>query len=156
MLLFVDLEGTLIDSTDNGILLFNNIERLKAFVDEQQPDSIETFSWGLWTEHEKITWEKSRQLIQEQWGLVINTQVFEVEDQQLEFLRASMSKVERHELIDFCGLLKKEQVFEWFVRRNFVKGCFVLIDDMVPDKEISVGGLKIIMRNIGGTLCLSE
>lgn len=104
---------------------------------------------GLWTEHEKITWEKSRLLIQEQWGLEIKTQTFDVEGLQLEFLRASIGKVEKHELIDFGGLLKKEQVFEWFIRENFTRGVVTLVDDRVENKAILLDSLTIVTRNIG-------
>lgn len=150
MRLFIDLEETIIESSDTGILLPDNIAVLKDFVEVFKPESVETFSWGLWTPAEFAKWEKSRQLIQEQWGLEITTQSFNTEEQQLAFLRDLIGKVEQHELVDFCGLLKKELVFEWFVRKNFQEGHFVLIDDRVPDKEIIMGDLRITMRNIKG------
>ena len=65
-------------------------------------------------------------------------------------MRASIGRVERNELADFCGLLKKELVFEWFVCKNFQAGHFVLVDDRVPDKEIVLDDLRITMRNIKG------
>jgi hypothetical protein len=146
--LFVDLEETLIESSDTGILMPDNISRFQRFVDKLQPESIETFSWGLWTSGEMERWEQTRGLIKEQWGLKINTQTFGVAEQQLAFLRSNIGHVEANELSDFCGLLRKELVFEWFVRNKFESGIFVLVDDKVPNKTIQIGGLVIEMRNI--------
>jgi len=149
MRLFVDLEETIIESSDTGVLLPDNIARLKQFVDQIKFESIETFSWGLWTQREFVHWEKAKRLIQEQWGIDIVTQSFDVGEQQLSFLRDMVGHVEAHEVNDFRGLLKKELVFEWFVRKNFKAGHFVLVDDRVPDKQVMIGDLIIKMINIG-------
>ena len=149
--LFIDLEETMIDSCDTCALLPDNLERIKGFISEVNPDTIETFSWGLWSEQDKANWERTKPLVAEGWGFDIKTQTFDIEEQQLAFLRANIGWVKPSEVIDFGGLLKKETVFEWFVRRNFKEGHFILIDDMVPNKRIDFDGKLIItFINING------
>ena len=142
--LFLDIEETIVGSSDTCILLPEKVEGIKRFIAKSKPDFIETFSWGLWTEQEKRLWERTSALLRSDWDLDIQTQTFDIEQQQLAFLRAKIGKVDPSEVIDFCGLLKKDTVFEWFIQERFKEGHFVLIDDMVPNKQINFENKLII------------
>jgi len=148
--LFIDLEETIIDSCDSCRLLLGNLERIKQLVLVVNPAKIETFSWGLWSLSDFQKWEQTRLLIQKDWGLNIDTQNFDIEAQHLAFLRSNIGKVEKNEVIDFCGLLKKETVFEWHIRKQAEVGHFILIDDRVLNKriELDFGNIIIDFINI--------
>ena len=53
MILFIDIENTVIDDLCSCNLMFEQCERIKNFVHAARPDKVNIFTWG-WKEHSEI------------------------------------------------------------------------------------------------------
>lgn len=148
--LFIDLEGTVIDDLWSCVPVTDGIARIRALIEHWRPDSIQTFSWAFWGREDLAKWPDLSAWLAQELGCEVGLQEFDVLTQRREFLRAMIGHVAPGEELDFCGLATKERVFEWFVRRAFENGSFLLIDDRVPDKTICLnnGSLVIEMANV--------
>lgn len=141
---FIDLEETIINDIDAAKPLWDNILKIKKFIADESPDSIETFSFALWTEQDKANWDFAKRKI----SLPIETQTFEVNVLKLAFLRAMVGHVKPHEMTDFLALMTKDRVFEWMIQKDFTEGEFILIDDLVESHTLITKKGKMIIRII--------
>ncbi|MFA5071189.1 MAG: hypothetical protein WC511_02350 [Candidatus Pacearchaeota archaeon] len=148
--LFLDLEGTIIDDIETGIVLEENVARIEKFILREYPDHIITFSWAFWTPGDLQRFPMIANWFKKRFGRELKLQAFDVREQRLEFLKSVLGEVTPEELFNFNMLATKERVFEWFARNKRLVGHFILIDDTVPTKTIlcNSGKLKIDLHNV--------
>ena len=72
--IFIDLEETIINDIDAIVPMWRNINKIKRFIENEKPDSVETFSFALLGKHEKGNWE----WIKKEIGIEMSTQTFEI------------------------------------------------------------------------------
>ena len=145
---FLDLEGTVIDDALSCNVLLVHWPHIKNFIDAWQPDEVETFSWAFWEARDFDCWPGLSQWLLTNLGRQVKLQEFDVAEQRLAFLRSVIGHIREEEVLDFGCFANKERVFEWFIRRDFKEGHFVLIDDMVPSKKIILRDLIIELINV--------
>jgi len=147
-MLFLDLEETVVDDIENCNPLEDNVAKIKDFIDRWQPDRIETFSWAFWTPSDMAHWRHISPWLDAVLGRKVHLQAFDVTEQRFAFLNNMLGRVFPGEEIEFARLATKEKIFEWFIRENFEDGHFVLIDDMVPAKCITLHRGRLIIEFI--------
>lgn len=141
--MFLDIEGTLVEDMNHPRFIVHNIQKIKDKIDLFQPEKISTFSFALWEEKDFIQWNQISNTLSKNTGMNIAPQSFDLLDLKLEFLRDLIGKASEQEIWDFNKLLNKERMFEWFIRKNFKQGHFILFDDLVPNKTIILDELTI-------------
>lgn len=148
--LFLDLEGTIIESMDNPMILENIREewftRLIAEADE-----IHMFSWAITSDADIASSLWLIRHVEETIGIKFTSIV--KRDDFFAFFRRKFGNIELFEMEEICRSLGKETVFQMFVRNIFANpnGCeiFSLVDDMVEDTILSVAGKRIETIKVG-------
>jgi hypothetical protein len=158
--LFLDLEDTVITAIETGWAdtELMNIEKVKTFMAEFQPDFVHIFSFAIWHEEDLASFEWSiRQRLEKALGVAIHS----VPMLDTDILKACCNSkwiahevVTRREVIDFWG---KQDGFRLFVRNKLAKHAsthivtdVVLLDDMVEHEEFAfpAQGLRGRILNI--------
>lgn len=148
--LFLDLEGTLVESMDNPIILDHIREEwfTNLITDANE---IYLFSWAI-TSYADIG--SSLWLIrhlEEMMGIKFTNII--KRDDFFSFFRGKFGNIELFEMEEICCSLGKEIVFQMFIRNIFrnPNGCeiFSLIDDMVENTVLSVAGKRIETIKVG-------
>ena len=144
--LFLDIENTIAENISVVSCIPNKVEKIKRYIKDQKPDSIETFSFGIWI---KINQQLAKHIINFSGIKNVKIQHWLTNDLKLEFLRDIFGEVKPNELHDFIGLTTKEFMFEWYVKKHCCDGSFVLIDDTVSHfKSVEIGNQRIVFINI--------
>ncbi len=130
-LVFLDLEGTIIDTWENGSI--GNSRVIKSFIDTLDVDCIYIYSFAIHDDNDKNDFklrfqDKLEDLLDKKIYYV-----YSVEEVMKEILKDKKISLEKNQLLQVYG---KDLSFDLFCNRKFKnKNCY-LIDDMVPNKEI--------------------
>lgn len=137
--LFLDLEGTIIDSMDNPVFLPDNID--SEWFTRRIADASEfhLFSWAITSCQDATSSKWLISNVEERLGIKFTSVV--LRDDFIAFFRAKFGNIDFVEFEELCRSLGKETVFQLFIRNIFKNenGCniFTLIDDMVEDTILS-------------------
>lgn len=155
-LLFLDLEDTIITPVMNGWLNCHviNLEKIRAFMQEMQPDELHIFSFAVHTDWDaKLFSSHLRPIIEERLGSPIKT-VPTVEDIKAAACSLKMLSVDYVLFSDMSEFWGKQEAFRLYVRHQFAGdpgGVEVaLLDDAVEDEDFSFPRLNLsgVVRNI--------
>lgn len=160
--LFLDLEETVIEPVVNGWFLTNliNVEKIKAFQTEFNPDFIHVFSFAIWNERERDLFDAgTRQKIERLLGTTL-TVVPTVQGDIIPTCAKAKgmvpSCVDFLELINFWG---KQDAFRLYVRSMFSDASTLIevafLDDDVYNEtfefhDINVKGRIINVDQLSG------
>lgn len=131
MLVFLDLEKTVIKSWDEPFILWNNVDKIKDLLKEVQVE-LGLMSWAVWDARDLEIFNRTmRPGIEEALGIKFNDRlVWSMDDWANNVFRFHNKKVSRADLFDMFG--KQEVLF-------VLSGCFpefngknvLLVDDAV-------------------------
>jgi len=140
MILFLDIEGTLIESIDNPEFL-STVSKFSHLI--ESAEEVHCFSWAICNERDL---ESCRSIISSIESDLIRRKFdsFIFRDSFFKMFRERFGQIEFFEFEEFCRDLGKEFVFQQFVRKMMGQtGHFILIDDMVENVKME-GSFDII------------
>lgn len=131
MIVFLDLEETLIDNWENGWLLPTNIATIKKAIGPANP-KLGLMSWAVWDDKDKAKFNSDlRPELEEALGMAFDDEfVWSMDDWAKQLLEFRGKKISREDLFDIFG---KEEVL-FMVARCHPKmrhQNVILIDDVV-------------------------
>jgi hypothetical protein len=137
-ILFLDIEGTLIESMDSPNFLTTILDSdwLKNLISKS--NEIHCFSWAICNPKELESSKWLIRAIEERLDIRFKTMIFR-DDLFLPF-RKQFGNFSFMEFEEMCRLLGKESIFQFFIRNVFERKehtFFTLVDDMVEDTILS-------------------
>lgn len=136
---FLDLEGTIIDSMDNPVFLSEHITREWFTNILAEADEFHLFSWAITSAEDVKSKEWLVRQVEETLGIKFKSIV--LRDDFFPFFRSRFGHIDFVEFEEICRSLGKETVFQMFIRNIFSNTgkceIFQLIDDMVDDTILS-------------------
>lgn len=137
--LFLDLEGTIIESIDNPVFLSAFIESQWFIRNLSEADEFHLFSWAITSSSDLDSKKWLITQVENRLGIKFNSVIFR--DDFFPFFRSKFGNIDFIEFEEICRSLGKECVFQMFIRNVFdnTGKCdrFVLIDDMVDDTTLT-------------------
>lgn len=151
--LWLDLESTVITPVLEGWFRTEviNVAKVKAFIEEFQPDQVHIFSFAIWDQEqlERFT-EGTRPMLEEALGVTFDrcpTVDGDILPACCEVMKISMSTLLFSDLVDFWG---KHEAFRLYLRGVFGRSAsastHVLLDDVVFNEEFHWPDMKITGR----------
>ncbi|MBP7284948.1 MAG: hypothetical protein KBA66_25400 [Leptospiraceae bacterium] len=140
--LFLDLEKTIIHSWDDPILI--NEERIINIIRSVNPSKIGIYSFAIYNKQDLDIFQKTI-LFALEGALHINIQtdlIFTVEE-----IADTVLKTKKSDVRNFIQVYGKQRSFTEFIKEKYKEGNFVLIDDLVENKEISENNIRIQLIN---------
>jgi hypothetical protein len=149
-ILFLDIEGTILEEVTRPKILWGNVKEIKRLIRIENPDEVRTFSFGLQEELEFFTWNAVKPELEHHLGCEIQTQTFDLETVKLNFLSSIFGHASKKDIWGFLPLCKKEPMFRFFIEKNFDNAEVWLIDDLVPNADLTLLDQSLIFhfRNI--------
>jgi len=139
--IYLDIEGTLIDSLNNTEFLADNCERIKAFIKARNPARVNIFTWG-WKTHEEIQGPIVKALFDKIGALNCRGDVYTKEFSVRIAINKGWLKEEDFDRALIPGMMKefgisKISCFTALASRLCVKtgSEYILIDDLVEEFE---------------------
>lgn len=137
--MFLDLEGTIIDSMDNPVFLPENIDS-EWFTDRiADASEFHLFSWAITSNQDVASSKWLISHVEERLGIKFTSVI--LRDDFFPFFKAKFGNIDFMEFEELCRSLGKETVFQLFIRNVFKNenacNMFTLIDDMVEDTILS-------------------
>lgn len=137
--LFLDLEGTIIDSMDNPVFLPENIDSEWFTGRIADASEFHLFSWAITSNQDVASSKWLISHVEERLGIKFTSVI--LRDDFFPFFKAKFGNIDFMEFEELCRALGKETVFQFFIRNIFnnENACnmFTLIDDMVEDTILS-------------------
>jgi hypothetical protein len=153
-ILFLDLEGTIIKSVDDPRILFDNILRIKRFLENREFDKIKLFSFAIYNESDIKLYHHCISIVEDLFKCKITDDDIVTKHSLLPFYKEHFNFTTLDE-IDFLdlstGKYGKEIGFQIYCRHflintNVIVG--VLIDDMVKTTQIRIDEKQFAMLNV--------
>lgn len=134
-MLWLDLEGTVIESGMNPVFLSENIEKIKEMISKESFNSFGIFSFLI---DDEFDVEKNIHIIKAVESLFTIKFDFIFFKQMLMpiFKKKFGQNFDELDFIDFTR--SKEDCFHMFCRDNFTNANMTLIDDKVEDVDIFI------------------
>lgn len=148
-ILYLDLEGTIIDDIDTLMYLNSNIDKILSLV--KSANEIIIFSWAVCEYADFKKYEKSINEIENRLGRKFDSVI--LRDEIYPFFRRKFGNIDRIEFTELCQCLGKEAFFQFCIR-NVIKCTepieHILIDDRVENTllECKVNGILTKIRTI--------
>lgn len=129
---FLDLEQTVIDNWDSGMLI--NSTAVRGFLAEHQVKQFDVFSFAVWNQPDLDTFERlHRRALERSLDATVQT-VPTVE--QMMLADTGLTGVVFENVSDFIGLRGKPMAFVNWCRVNHPGENCLLLDDIVPNIDV--------------------
>ena len=141
--IFLDLEETVIDSWDSGLLV--NSSQVRDFIKSQQASNVTIFSFAVWDANDQKTFDKQhRRVLQRALdtgiALVPTVQDFMLSDTKLTGVDW------QGDVTEFICLRGKVGAFiNWCKLHHSGENC-LLVDDVVPNMDVIDRDSGVIIR----------
>jgi len=134
MIIFLDLEETLIDNWDNGFLLLPKVDTIRAIIAQMRMQNetvrIGLMSWAVWNEKDKAKFNNDlRDFLETNLNCSFDDAfVWSMDDWCNEVLKCTDKKVSRDDVFD---LFNKEVILSELCRKHplFADETILFIDD---------------------------
>lgn len=141
--IFLDLEETVIDSWDSGLLV--NSGQVRDFLKQQDVTNVTIFSFAVWDTNDQKTFDKQHRRILQR---ALDTGIVLVPTVQ-DFMHSDteLTGVEWHgDVTEFICLRGKVGAFiNWCKLHHSNENC-LLVDDVVPNMDVIDRDSGIIIR----------
>lgn len=146
MILFFDLEETLITDFDNPQII--NVQKVKDFLKTWDISKVNIFSFAIWDKQDRDYFNSViKPMLEDAFGFKVNE--VPTMDEITEYLKKKWTAIQgRDDLFDFFD---KERAFIDFSRIKFPYNDTMLVDDRVSNITVKNGlvtGTKIITINV--------
>jgi hypothetical protein len=145
---FLDLEETVIDSWDSGLL--TNVSRIQSFLKEQDASSVTIFSFAVWNAGDQKTFEaRLRAPLETALGCRIDSC-----PSVADFMAVDASVTGVHWGNDLCEFVSMRGKFgsfmSWCRQHHPTENC-VLVDDVVQNIDVVNRDTSTVIRflNVG-------
>ena len=144
---FLDLEETVIDSWDSGLLV--NSGKVRDFLQQNSVKSVHIFSFAIWTDKDKVDFDKRLRPFLKRALSTDFRMVPSVEDMMK--VDTAITGVHFDSITDFLSIRGKQGAFMSFCKHHFDRKHNVLVDDVVPNAMFHNfdTGLKLQFVNVG-------
>ena len=140
--IFLDLEETIIESMDNPKILFDQIEKIKQFISED--DEIKIFSFAIWEESDMN--ETVSNIISNHFGKF--SIVFKNDLKPL--FRNKFGIKDDLDFMDFSN--DKETCFTLFIidqiKNGLINNDCIFFDDKISTIDLNVAGVNVSLKNV--------
>ena len=145
MILFLDLEGTVIDTFENMNL--GNISEVRSFIKSHNPESIFIYSFAIWDKKD-VSLVKNLVIprLEDVLNCTISKKVITVSNMR-QVLAENEGLILDHDF-EFINILGKYYSFLRLAPLLFPNKDVTLIDDMVPDSTTHNKTLNIRLETI--------
>ena len=139
-IIFLDIEGTLIEDFDNPTMLTENKSKVSQLIKDAK--EIICFSWAINNSSDLLKRLFTINRIESEFGFKFDSFIFR-DDMFPMFKGMFGSGLDFNEFEDICRSLGKEIVFQMFIRKMFIKDNkeltnFFLLDDKVERTTLKV------------------
>lgn len=136
MLVFLDLEETLVDDWNSQLLLTANVRVVRSFLSTLPPSTkVGLMSWAVWDERDKALFNKDlRPFLEAELNVQFSDEfVWSMDDWAQEVFNSTGMKLSREDLFDVFG--KHEVLFKLSRHSSKFEGERVfLVDDVAEHK----------------------
>lgn len=138
---FLDLEGTLINSIDDPTFKNEVIDSILFKSLLEQASNVHLFSWAITNQDDEVKYKFLICAVAERLGVKFKSIV--LRDEMFPLFRRRFGMIDFNEFEDLCRSLGKEFVFQFFIRENQEAFSpkpkdFVLVDDMVEATKMLI------------------
>lgn len=135
-IVFLDLEETIIESFSDPVLC--NVTKIRNFLEARDVTKIHMFSFAIYNDADRDTFDRFiRPNIEEALGVTVIScpTVVEMYKTDTNFTGTRFDII--NPVMDYISLRGKKDAFINYVNAVFDYDVAILIDDMVPDLDIS-------------------
>lgn len=146
-ILFLDIEGTVIEDFDNPAFMNEQIEAFSGLV--RTAKELHCFSWAICNAIELRSVSPIMKEIENRIDRKFTSVIFR--DDMFSVFRKKFGNIDRMEFDDICRSLGKEIIFQIFIREVFDRKEpqeFILIDDRVDDTNLEWNNCTIETINV--------
>jgi len=140
--IFLDLEETIIESMDSPKILFEQIEKIKHFISED--DDIKIFSFAIWEESDMN--ETVSNIISNHFGKFCI--VFKNDLKPL--FKNKFGIKDDLDFMDFSN--DKETCFTLFIidqiKNGLIKNDCIFFDDKISTIDLNIAGINVSLKNV--------